>query len=106
MIMSARNEPCTPKPGVDLGAAGPSPLLRSLRTLALTLPFLCGTARAADDTPEPSGKGIVPPGARLERLFTRTAPITGGLTEGPAAAPDGSIYFSDIPVGKDKGQIL
>jgi gluconolactonase len=48
----------------------------------------------------------VPPGAKLELLFTRSAPIRGGLTEGPAVAPDGSIYFSDIPVGEDKGQIL
>ena len=30
----------------------------------------------------------------------------GGLTEGPAVAPDGSIYFSDIPSGEEKGQIL
>src|SRR5262249_4130170 len=28
------------------------------------------------------------------------------LTEGPAVAPDGKIYFSDIPFGEDKGQIL
>jgi len=49
---------------------------------------------------------IVPRGAKLERLFTRTAPISGGLTEGPAAAPDGSIYFSDIPMGRDAGMIL
>jgi gluconolactonase len=39
-------------------------------------------------------------------VFTRTAPISGGLTEGPAAAPDGRIYFSDIPFGKDRGMIL
>jgi gluconolactonase len=56
--------------------------------------------------PPPTGERIVPAGARLELLFTRTAPIKGGLTEGPAAAPDGSIYFSDIPFGKDKGMIL
>jgi hypothetical protein len=37
---------------------------------------------------------IVPPGAKLELLYTRTAPIKGGLTEGVAAAPDGSMYFS------------
>jgi gluconolactonase len=55
---------------------------------------------AADDNP------IVPAGAKLELLFTRTAAISGGLTEGPAVAPDGSIYFSDIPVGKDRGMIL
>src|SRR5829696_6641533 len=54
----------------------------------------------------PSGKDIVPEGAKLVKLFTRTAKIEGGLTEGPTVAPDGSIYFSDIPVGKDKGQIL
>ena len=49
---------------------------------------------------------IVPDGARLETLFTRTSDIKGGLTEGPAVAPDGSVYFSDIPFGQDKGQIL
>ncbi len=63
-------------------------------------------ARAADDTPAPTGDTIVPKGAKLELLFTRTAKIKGGLTEGPACAPDGSIYFSDIPFGKDKGMIL
>src|SRR5262245_36086963 len=59
----------------------------------------------AADVPAPTGKSIVPEGAKLELLFTRTAPIKGGLTEGPAVAPDGSIYFSDIPFGKDKGMI-
>jgi gluconolactonase len=59
----------------------------------------------ADDLPPPSGE-VFPVGAKLEKLFTRTAPIRGGLTEGPACAPDGSIYFSDIPIGSDKGQIL
>src|SRR5262249_1987826 len=34
------------------------------------------------------------------------AKISGGLTEGCAVAADGSIYFSDIPFGKDKGMIL
>jgi len=54
----------------------------------------------------PSGESIVSADARLEWLFTRTADIEGGLTEGPAVAPDGSIYFSDIPFGADKGMIL
>lgn len=49
---------------------------------------------------------LIPPGSQLELLFTRSAPIAGGLTEGVAAAPDGSMYFSDIPVGNDKGMIL
>ena len=60
----------------------------------------------AADVPAPTGASIVPRGAKLERLFTRTAKIGGGLTEGPACAPDGSIYFSDIPFGKDRGMIL
>ncbi|MCI0464504.1 MAG: SMP-30/gluconolactonase/LRE family protein [Gemmataceae bacterium] len=63
---------------------------------------------AADPAPlpRPTGDRIIDLDAKLELLFTRSAPISGGLTEGPAVAPDGSIYFSDIPVGKDKGMIL
>jgi gluconolactonase len=49
---------------------------------------------------------IIPAGAKLELLFTRTADIRGGLMEGPAVAPDGSIYFTDIPSDKDPGMIL
>jgi gluconolactonase len=41
---------------------------------------------------------IVAPGATLERLFG-----DGFFTEGPAQAPDGSVYFSDITVGKGSG---
>jgi len=54
----------------------------------------------------PAADAIVPPDARLELLYTRSAPIKGGLTEGVAAAPDGSMYFSEIPVGDDKGMLL
>jgi gluconolactonase len=78
-----------------------------MRRLALVLALLpCPAARAADAVPKPTGDTIVSPDAKLELLFTRTAPIKGGLTEGPAAAPDGSIYFSDIAFGPDKGMIL
>lgn len=49
---------------------------------------------------------IVPKDAKLEKLFSRTTDVKGGLTEGPAVAPDGSIYFTDIANGEDKGQIL
>src|SRR6266849_6816138 len=52
------------------------------------------------------GASIVDADAKFELLYTRTAAIKGGLTEGPAVAPDGSIYFSDIPFGSDKGMIL
>ncbi len=58
------------------------------------------------EIPKPTGDSIVSPDATLEMLFTRSAPISGGLTEGPAVAPDGTIYFSDIPFGKDKGLIM
>jgi len=43
-------------------------------------------------------RAIVAPGAKLERLFG-----DGFFTEGPAPAPDGSVYFSDITVGKAAG---
>ncbi len=68
--------------------------------------LLAGSTLRAEDLPKPTGKDIVDPDAKLELLYTRTAPIKGGLTEGPTAAPDGSIYFSDIPEGDDKGLIV
>ena len=78
--------------------------MRILTTLAICLSL--GTAALADALPKPTGKNIVSADAKLELLFTRSAEIEGGLTEGPAVAPDGSIYFSDIPFGKDNGMIL
>jgi sugar lactone lactonase YvrE len=48
---------------------------------------------------------IVPKNAKLEKLFTRTTGVVGGLTEGPAVGPDGSIYFTDITNGEIKSQI-
>jgi len=41
---------------------------------------------------------IVAPGAKLEKLFG-----DGFFTEGPAQAPDGSVYFSDITFVKASG---
>jgi len=76
-----------------------------IASLLLTFVFLTNFSVAAD-LPKPTGEAIVSPDAKLELLFTRTADIKGGLTEGPAVAPDGSIYFSDIPLGSDKGMIL
>src|SRR5450432_1320868 len=49
---------------------------------------------------------IVPDGAKLELLHTRQVKLNSGLAEGPAVAPDGSIYFTDMPFGKDNGMIL
>jgi sugar lactone lactonase YvrE/dienelactone hydrolase len=72
--------------------------------------FTAANARAAQakaaEVPRPTGEKIVSPDAKLELLYTRTAPIQGGLTEGPAVAPDGSVYFSDIPFGASGGLIV
>lgn len=79
-----------------------------MRGLAIAVVLAAAAPLFAADTevPKPTGAAIVDPDAKLEYLFKRSAPIKGGLTEGPACAPDGSIYFSDIPFGKDKGMIL
>lgn len=71
----------------------------------LLIAFLAAGGLKADDLPAPTGD-VVAEGAKLELLFIRSLPIKGGLTEGPACGPDGSIYFSDIPMGPDKGKIM
>jgi gluconolactonase len=76
------------------------------KTLSLGIALFLATTPLAAEGDKPTGSAIVGPGAKLELLFTRTANIKGGLTEGPAAGPDGCIYFSDIPVGADKGLIM
>lgn len=78
--------------------------MRVLLTALICVTWTSGLL--ADELSSPSGAEIVSPDAQLELLFTRMANISGGLTEGPAVAPDGSIYFSDIPFGKDNGMIL
>lgn len=78
-----------------------------MRNLVATLLIVTAVSQVgAAEIPAPTGKKIVPDNAKLVLLFTRQADIEGGLTEGPAVAPDGSIYFSDIPVGDDKGMIM
>ena len=49
---------------------------------------------------------IFPAGARLEVLYTHPASPDEGLTEGPAVARDGSIYFSDMTNGSGVNRIL
>ncbi|MAV37799.1 MAG: hypothetical protein CMJ59_20340 [Planctomycetaceae bacterium] len=49
-----------------------------------------------DGLPHPTGNSIVAADAKLELLFTRTAEIEGGLTEGPAVAPDGSRFQATV----------
>jgi len=76
--------------------------------VAIGIMFFAGVSSGlnAFDAGRPQGDTIVAADARLELLFTRQAPIKGGLAEGPAVAPDGSIYYTDIPVGDDKGYIM
>ncbi len=78
----------------------------ALLASCLSLCALLAAAGPPADVPPPSGAEIVAPEARLEHLFTRSANLEGGLTEGPAAAPDGAIYFTDIPFGRQPGMIL
>ncbi len=68
--------------------------------------FILSACGAPSPPPEEPAAAIVPEGAKPEKVFTRSLPIKGGLTEGPAVAPDGTIYFSDIPFGSDKGKIM
>ena len=74
-------------------------------TLTLLALMMTTVSATAGDIPKPEGDKLVDSDARIKLLFTRSAKIEGGLTEGPAVAPDGSIYFSDIPFGKDNGMI-
>jgi gluconolactonase len=74
--------------------------------LATSMAFADNKSLTQAELPAPTGKAIIGKNSKLELLFTREAKIQGGLSEGPAVAPDGSIYFSDIPMGSDKGMIL
>lgn len=68
--------------------------------------LVCAATLILPDSVLPAGanepdSGIVPPGAMLEELWNE-----GFFTEGVAAAPDGTIYFSDIPFNDDPGRVL
>ena len=73
---------------------------------SISILFLLLPAVVWADLPTPTGDTSVDPGAKLEVLHKRNSGWEGGLTEGPAAAPDGTIYFTDIPPGKQHGMIL
>jgi gluconolactonase len=61
---------------------------------------------ARDTRADPPENPIFPKDAKLELLYTRQAKLNSGLTEGPAVAPDGNVYFTDMPFGKDDGLIV
>jgi gluconolactonase len=58
------------------------------------------------DPIEPRDNPIFAADAKLELVYRRTAKLNSGLTEGPAVAPDGSIYFSDMPFGPEDQTII
>jgi gluconolactonase len=68
--------------------------------------ILAPRAPAAPVDVEPADNPIVAKGAELELLYTRQAKLNSGLTEGPAAGPDGSVYFTDMPFGAEDGRIM
>ena len=75
--------------------------IRFVFCVALSLSTTLPLARA--EPAKPSGNvSILPSTSRLETLWEQ-----GKFTEGVAGAPDGQIYFSDIPSSESKsGQIL
>jgi gluconolactonase len=77
-----------------------------MRTFVIALIVAAVVATALTTRMRAAENAILPDGAKLELLYTRTADIAGGLTEGPAVAPDGSIYFTDIADGTDPGLIV
>jgi gluconolactonase len=63
----------------------------TLRDDAVGLRCVLTSTQAGAENQAVRPADIVPPGAQLEPLWTE-----GEFTEGPALAPDGSIFFSDI----------
>jgi len=68
-----------------------------LNLTLLSLPVITAAAEPAPPTGDPA---IVAADARLETLWNE-----GAFTEGVAVAPDGKIYFSDIPSDESPGTI-
>lgn len=69
---------------------------------ALTASFvLAATMLHAADTAIQGDAEIVQPGANLEPLWNE-----GHFTEGVAAGPDGSMYFSDIALDQSPGRVM
>jgi len=67
----------------------------SRSTLVACLVGLCGFLLAQDLPPQPAIAGVIAAGARVEL-------VKGGFQglEGPVAAPDGGLYFSDITANR------
>ncbi len=76
------------------------------RRTATYLVSICCACVAISTSATSAADPIFASGAVLELLYTRQAKLNSGLTEGPAVAPDGTIYFTDMPFGEDRGHIL
>jgi gluconolactonase len=75
--------------------------MRAVKAMLCAMLTFVSAQSSADDE-----RGtIFPADAKLELLYTRQAKLNGGLTEGPAVAPDGTIYFTDMPFGPQDGTI-
>ncbi len=70
-------------------------IVAAVATAVITLAATSTAAPPADHA------GIVPAGAVVEELWNG-----GEFTEGVAVAPDGTIYFSDIPSSETPGRVL
>lgn len=55
---------------------------------------------------QPPANPIVNGESHLELIHKRNVKLNSGLTEGPAVAPDGTIYFTDMPFGAENGMIF
>ena len=71
--------------------------VRDMKRIVLPLSLLISACFAPgfSGAKETGERPIFSKGAKLELLFTRKAKLNSGLTEGPAVAPDGSVYFTD-----------
>lgn len=80
----------------------------SALVVTLLTSLLMGGAVAVEATAEiePRDNPIFPADAAIECVYERTATLTSGLAEGPAVAPDGSIYFTDMPFGPQHDTII
>src|SRR5947199_10598950 len=72
------------------------------RPILFTLFLLLPDSLRAEDPPPPAENDIVPKGAKLELLYTRSDRGSGGLTEGPAGYRDRRNAFRRTRSGRAK----
>jgi hypothetical protein len=80
----------SPNRGENISMKKPNQVTFALLTCGLGFKWQPASATAA----EPPENPIFPKGAELESSSHPSGQLNSGLTEGPAVAPDGSIYFT------------